>query len=74
MCSTLCGLATPLTGGKPHNHATVVRDAGRLKMKSAQELARYARSDTPFEAGIGLGAINSLINVNERDAVEMNAS
>lgn len=74
VCSNHCGLATTITGGKPHNHTTFVRDSGRLHMKSAQELAGYARSDNTLEAGIGLAAINSLLNVNERDAVEMNAS
>jgi len=74
VCSTHCGLATTITGNKPHDHTTVVRDAGRLHTKSAQDLARYALSGNPLEAGIGLAAINSLLEVNEQDAVEMNAA
>jgi uncharacterized protein (DUF4213/DUF364 family) len=74
VCSTHCGLATTMTGNKPHDHTTVVRDAGHLHEKSAQELARYALSENPLEAGIGLAAINSLLEVNEQDAVEMNAA
>jgi hypothetical protein len=51
-----------------------VRNAGRLHTKSAQELAAYALSENFLEASIGLAAINSLLEVNEQDAVEMNAS
>ncbi len=45
----------------PLAHGSSVRDAGRLIGKSALELAEYARSANPIEAGIGLAAINSLI-------------
>lgn len=74
VCSTHCGLATTIIGGKPHDHTTVVRDAGNLHRKSAQELAVYARSENFLEVSIGLAAINSLLEVNEQDAVEINAS
>ena len=59
---------------KPHDHVTVVRDSGRLHTKSAQDLAAYALSDNPLETSIGIAAINSLLEVHEEDAVEMNAS
>ena len=74
VCSTHCGLATTIIGSKIHDHTTVVRDAGNLHRKSAQELAAYALSENFLEASIGLAAINSLLEVNEQDAVEMNAS
>lgn len=74
VCSTRCGLATTILGGKPHDNTTVVREAGSLHRKSAQELAEYARSENLLEASIGVAAINSLLEVNEQDAVEMNAS
>jgi uncharacterized protein (DUF4213/DUF364 family) len=67
-----CGLASTITGDKPHGHERV-RDVGRLHLKSAHELAEYARSDTPLEASIGVAAINSLLDVDERNAVEINA-
>jgi hypothetical protein len=51
-----------------------VRDAGHLHEKTAQDLAEYALSDNTLEAGVGVAAINSLLNVDERDAVEINAS
>ncbi len=67
-----CGLASTLTGEKPHGHEQV-RDVGRLHLKSARELAEYARSDNLLEASIGVAAINSLLDVDERNAVEINA-
>jgi len=73
VCSRGCGLASTITGDKPHGQAQV-RDVGRLHLKSARELAEYARSDNPLEAGIGLAAINSLLDVDERNAVEINAA
>lgn len=74
VCSTRCGLATTILGDNCHDHATVVRDSGSLHLKSAQELAEYAQSDYPLEASIGIAAINSLLDMNEQNAVEMNAS
>ena len=73
VCSRGCGLASTVTGDKPHGHAQV-RDVGRLHLKSARELAEYARSGNPLEASIGLAAINSLLAVDERNAVEVNAA
>jgi hypothetical protein len=75
VCSRYCGLASTVLKEKPHDHAQVqVRDAGRLHLKSARELAEYARSDNPVEAGIGVAAINSLLEVDERHAAEINAA
>jgi uncharacterized protein (DUF4213/DUF364 family) len=74
VCSSHCGLATTIIGDKPHDHTTVVRDAGSLHLKNAQELAEYALSENPLEASIGVAAINSLLDVNEQNAVEVNAS
>lgn len=81
VCSRGCGLASTVTGDKlalskvegPHGHARVC-DVGRLHLKSAHELAEYARSDNPLEASIGLAAINLLLAVDERHAVEINAA
>jgi uncharacterized protein (DUF4213/DUF364 family) len=72
VCSRHCGLASTLLGDKPHGHEKV-RDVGRLHQKSACELAEYARSENLLEASIGLAAINSLLEVEEREAVEVNA-
>jgi uncharacterized protein (DUF4213/DUF364 family) len=47
---------------------------GRLHAKTACELAEYARSDNLLEASIGLAAINSMLDVDESQEVEINAA
>lgn len=73
VCSLRCGMASTILSDQPHGHAQV-RDAGRLHEKKAHELAAYARSTDPLEASIGVAAINSLLQVDESLAVEINAS
>ncbi len=73
VCSRGCGLASTIIGDKPHAHDKV-RDVGRLHEKSARELAEYALSDIALEASIGLAALNSLLEVDEQGAVELNAA
>jgi uncharacterized protein len=72
VCSRRCGLASTVTGSDLHRRETI-RDVGRLHLKSARELAEYARSANPLEASIGVAALNSLLQVDERTALEMNA-
>ena len=66
-----CGLASTLTEGHPH-HKTV-RNPGKLRGKSALELAQYVRSDSLLEASIGMAAINSLIDIDESKCAQKNA-
>ena len=73
VCSKNCGLASTITNCGPHGHSRV-RDVGRLDQKSAQELASWITSDNFLEASIGMAAINSLINVDEDNLVQINAS
>jgi uncharacterized protein (DUF4213/DUF364 family) len=73
VCSRHCGLATTMMGDKPHDHTTVVRDAGLLHLRSVRDLAEYARSENLLEASIGLAALNSIVDINENYAVEINA-
>jgi uncharacterized protein (DUF4213/DUF364 family) len=72
VCSRRCGLASTLTGEKPHGHERV-REVGRLHIKTALQLAELARSDNLLEASIGVAAINSLIKVEEKHVLESNA-
>ncbi len=68
-----CGLASSIHYEQhPHGHESV-RGVGTLHERSALELAQYATSDMLLEAGIGLAAINSLIDVDEERCVELNA-
>jgi len=73
VCSKGCGLASTLVGNGPHGHNSV-RDVGNLEDKSAQELAQWVLSDNLLEASIGMAAINSLLDVDETQAVEINAA
>jgi hypothetical protein len=73
VCSRHCGMAATLMSSHPHGHKQV-RDAGSLHRKSARELADMALSPELMEASIGVAAINSLLDVDESLAVEINAS
>jgi uncharacterized protein len=72
VCSHNCGMAATLISNFHHGHGAV-RDVGWLHTKTARELAAYAFSDNSLEASIGIAAINSLLEVEESQAVEMNA-
>lgn len=67
-----CGMAATQKNTHPHAHSQV-RDAGHFLGKSARELAEYSRSDNLLEASIGLAAINSLLDVDESQATQINA-
>ena len=73
VCSRHAGMAATLMAEKPHGHSRV-REVGRLEEKPAQALAELARSDDPLEASIGVAAINSLLDVDETHAQELNAA
>ena len=73
VCSRHCGMATSLMSSCPHGHAQV-RDAGHLHEKSVRELAQLAYSEEMLEASVGFAAINSVLEVDESAAREMNAS
>lgn len=73
VCSRHCGMASTLVTAHTHGHVQV-RDAGNLLNKSTKELANLACSDELLEASIGLATINSLLEVDESLAVEINAS
>lgn len=73
VCSRYCGMASTLMDERPHGHQNV-RGVGELHTKSARELAEYARSENLLEASIGLAALNSLLDIDESQMVEMNAA
>lgn len=59
--------------GEEDAHHSGVRDVGNLTEKKALELAQFARSDNTLEASIGMATINSLIDVDEDQCVDLNA-
>ena len=73
VCSRRAGLASTLAGRTPHERLPL-KDVGRLHLKRARELAEYARSDNPLEASVGVAAINSLLDVDERRMRDLNAA
>ena len=73
VASKYCGLASTMVREEQHGHSQV-RDVGTLTEKSAQELANWALSDNFLEASIGMAAINSLLELDERLLKEINAA
>lgn len=73
VCSRHCGMASTLASDHAHGHMQV-RDVGNLHHKSVRELAQLVYSEELMEASIGMAAINSLLEVDESLAVEVNAS
>ena len=73
VCSRGCGMSATLVPHESHGRARV-GEAGRLQRLSARELAEYALSGDTLEASIGMAAINSLLEVDESSAEEINAS
>jgi uncharacterized protein (DUF4213/DUF364 family) len=68
-----CGLASTFRD-EGHPHKKGVREVGRLTERTALELAQYAFSDYSMEASIGMAAINSLIEIDDRACVGKNAA
>ncbi len=71
--SRFCGLASTILPGKHLHGSALVETPGRLTTGSASDLVRLAFSNSTLEAGIGLAAVNSLLEVDETRCVELNA-
>jgi uncharacterized protein (DUF4213/DUF364 family) len=69
-----CGLAATLPRDALKQEPPFVREPGALLKKSARELAQLAYSESILEAAIGMATINSLIEVNDEECQELNAS
>ena len=73
VCSRFCGMASAMQS--EHSHSTPdVREAGKLHLKSARELAGLVYSDSALEVSVGMAAINSLLEMDESQSVEINAA
>jgi uncharacterized protein (DUF4213/DUF364 family) len=73
VCSKYCGLASTLVNCGPHGNSKV-RDVGALQQRSVQELAQWILSDNLLEASIGMAALNSLVDVQEKYLSQVNAA
>jgi uncharacterized protein (DUF4213/DUF364 family) len=71
--SRACGLASTVMPEEHEHGATFVRGPGDLAGGSALELCRLSFSESLLEAGIGMAAINSLLDVDEERCDELNA-
>ncbi len=73
VCSRHCGMAATLVSDHRHGEAEL-SDIKHLEQKTARELAEWARSPDMLQASIGVAAINSLLDVDEEKAVQINAA
>lgn len=69
-----CGLAATLPRDALQQEQPSVREVGYLVDKGVVELIRMAGSESLLEAAIGMAAINSLLEVNDEQCLELNAS
>ena len=73
VASRHCGLGSTLISEGPHGHSRL-RDVGRLHQKRAQELAQWVLSENLLEASIGITALNSILDIDESQVVQVNAA
>ena len=69
-----CGVASTPHDVGPHHDKSPVKEAGLLLNQDTVKLAHMALSPSPLEASIGMAAVNSLIEVDERLCTELNAA
>jgi uncharacterized protein (DUF4213/DUF364 family) len=68
-----CGLASSLPKDALKQGHFLVKEPGFLTAKTAEDLVKLAYSDSLLEAAIGMAAINSLLEVNVEDCIDLNA-
>jgi len=71
--SRSCGLAATLPRDALRQQPPLVRDAGNLRLKPPAELVQMAFADSILEAAVGMAAVNSLLEVDEKTCHELNA-
>jgi uncharacterized protein (DUF4213/DUF364 family) len=68
-----CGLAATLPRDALKQTPPLMQSPGDLLDKSALELSRMSFSDSIIEAAVGMATINSLLDIDESNCVELNA-
>ena len=69
--SRYCGLASTLASAGSQVSTAAIDTVG-LAGQSARELARFALSDDPLDAALGMAAVNSLLDIDESRCEERN--
>lgn len=69
-----CGLASVAPTPHHQHDSSPVSEAGFLSEKNVRDLAYMARSDSALEASVGMATINSLLKIDERSCIELNAA
>lgn len=69
-----CGLAATLPRDALGQEPPLVKEPGFLLKKSAMELAQMAYSECILEAAMGMATINSLLDIDTKRCVELNAA
>ena len=69
-----CGLAATLPRDALKQKPPMVKEAGSLLDKTAQELAQFAYSRSILEAAIGMATVNSLLDVDPDLCLDLNAA
>lgn len=72
--SKYSGLASTLSQDESAHGKKHLIDAGNLQNRTAQELAEGIRSSDLLEASIGMAAINSLLDLEDSQAIQINAA
>jgi len=68
-----CGLAATLPRDALRQSPPLVKEPGILLDKSVSELTRMAYSESLLEAAMGMATINSLLEIDDDQCVELNA-
>ena len=68
-----CGLASTPHEIGPHHEKKSAQEAGSLTDKTSRDLAGMAKSESLYEAAIGMAAVNSLLEIDESICLNLNA-
>ena len=68
-----CGLAATLPRDALRQKSPLVREPGTLGEKSALELVQMVYSESILEAAIGMATINSLLDIDVENCLDLNA-
>lgn len=72
--SRYCGIAATLPRDALRQNPPMVKKPGTLLEKNVRELAMMSYSESIMEAAIGMATINSLLELNEDDCIDLNAA